>query len=588
MSTSRLLHRGWPALLALAYIVTTHAGEFRDFVVQGAATGASQIELSVIDPHGKPLDGGVFDVKDNAFDGSVPVPLNTELEIHALALDAKGNPLAEGTTRTYFDGLLSGSGTIDLRTKDRRTIGTTIVSGVRLQLDASPYNPEYMRYDLQAFDAYGERVELDPKHVAWSIPYPRDQRFTVCKPGHICIELKPLFETVPKVKACVLNHLCIDATVLPDPPPPGYLAITAGHNHTCALTNAGRIRCWGANELGQLGRTTTETCQLPPPSQTSRVCSRAPRDIFCPAGSQCSFSALDAGWNHTCAIDANGKAWCWGSNSSGQSGTDCNSGNPSGCRVANLPQVVTIPAAPGQESVPRFVQISAGIRHTCAVSAAGNVFCWGDNASMQAGGSGHDAAAHQLISPRKYKKVSAGEYHSCAITVDDDLDCWGYNVFGGLHPWPLTDLWADPRPVRSLHPQLAGKITAVTTSRVYTCVSDTDSGVVCWGGNNGSNHDVATHPAPLAELELAMIPSTLDRDLCGIENGKSLCGWPAGPMLAVSSSPPSLARSAVGSLHHCVVRSSGEAFCRGHDNTFGVLGDGTTAHHNDFGRVLGP
>lgn len=577
------------ALFAMAAIATAQAGEFRDFVVQGAASGATQIELSVIDPRGKPLDGGVFDVKEHAFSGSVPVPLNTDLEIRALARDAKGNLLAEGTTRAYFDGLLSGSGTIDLRTRDRRSIGSTVVSGVRLQLDATPYDPEYMRYELQAFDAYGNRVELDPKNVSWSIPYPPKQIFTVCKPGHICVELKPPRGGLPQVNACLLNQLCIGATVPPDPPPPGYTAIATGHDHTCALTNAGRIKCWGANELGQLGRSTTETCQLPPPlSQTSRVCSRTPQEISCPAGAPCSFTALDAGWKHTCAIDVNGNAWCWGSNNSGESGVDCNSGNPSNCRVANAPQLVTIPAASGQEVAPRFMQISAGIRHTCAVSAAGNVFCWGDNASTQSGGLGHSADAHQVVSARKYKKVSTGEYHSCAITTDDDLDCWGDNLFGALKPWPLTEIWPDPRPVRSLHPQLAGKITAVTTNRVFTCASDTVSGVVCWGGNDGSNRDVIAHPAPLADLELAMIPSTLDRALCGIEGGQSLCGWPAGPMLAVPSSPTSLTRSAVGSLHHCVIRSSGEAFCRGHDNTFGVLGDGSTADHNDFGPVLGP
>jgi alpha-tubulin suppressor-like RCC1 family protein len=140
----------------------------------------------------------------------------------------------------------------------------------------------------------------------------------------------------------------------------GVVAITAGSGHACALTSAGAVRCWGSNSYGQLGILSTNNSLVP----------------VSVSGVSSGISAISAGGFHTCAVTTAGTVKCWGYNADGQLGT--------GSIPTASPWGITSPTTvTGLSSTAST--ISAGFKHTCAVTSQGKVECWGSNQSGQLG-----------------------------------------------------------------------------------------------------------------------------------------------------------------------------------------------------------
>jgi len=96
-----------------------------------------------------------------------------------------------------------------------------------------------------------------------------------------------------------------------------FTQLGLGVEHACGLTSDGRTFCWGLNDNGQLGATTTITCGDPSiPNAALGPCSPTPIAVNTPL----RFTAITAGFFHTCGLVANGDVYCWGGNSEGQLG----------------------------------------------------------------------------------------------------------------------------------------------------------------------------------------------------------------------------------------------------------------------------
>ncbi len=80
--------------------------------------------------------------------------------------------------------------------------------------------------------------------------------------------------------------------------------LTAGAHHSCSVEETGYLRCWGANDFGQLGTGGFTSSTVP-----LRITGAGLAED------------VSAGGEHTCALTREALIMCWGRNRLGQLGT---------------------------------------------------------------------------------------------------------------------------------------------------------------------------------------------------------------------------------------------------------------------------
>ena len=151
--------------------------------------------------------------------------------------------------------------------------------------------------------------------------------------------------------------------------------ISAGDSHTCAIHN-GAAKCWGNNEDGRLGDSTTSSIVSGGVTAADNN-RKVPKQVM---GLVSDVTAISAGGIHTCAIH-NGAAKCWGKNNLGQLGNNSKTSS-------NVPVAVVQTPVDGMTAAVLLdsgvTAISAKTEHTCAVHE-GVAKCWGEKRQWTAG-----------------------------------------------------------------------------------------------------------------------------------------------------------------------------------------------------------
>jgi cysteine-rich repeat protein len=344
----------------------------------------------------------------------------------------------------------------------------------------------------------------------------------------------------------------------------GVVAVSAGVMHSCALLDTGGLRCWGANDSGQVGDGT----------ESARS---APVDV---AGLSSGVAAVSAGSGSVCAVLETGQVRCWGENYDGQLGHDsslfesplpvdvrdlpagavsvsvnwgqacavldtgeiaCWGNNEYGQLGLGWPEQRTVPTR-----IPGFTSeasaISAGGYHTCAVSNAGGAWCWGADFDGQTGmgiPSTRQPPMRVIGLSSGVAGICSGEDFACALLEDASVSCWGYNEDGQLGNG-TTDMGVSPVGVSGL----SSGATAVSCGSFHACAVLETGGVRCWGWNDYGQLGDGTLEDRLAPVDVA-----------GLASGVEAVG--------------------AGHRHTCALLAAGEIRCWG-GNSRGQLGDGTT------------
>jgi len=349
------------------------------------------------------------------------------------------------------------------------------------------------------------------------------------------------------------------------PSSPRAKTVAAGYQFTCAVTPAGKVKCWGTNREGELG------AGLPLDGQPALPVEVAGLD---------DVRTISAAESFACAVTGSGSVWCWGMNSGVISlvGEGATSAVP--VRIANVEDAIAV---------------SVGSAQSCVVRATGKVSCWGainsgspviDDRSVAvssptevAGLTGVLSLGQGFTEPRYVSLVN-----SCAVVDDGTVRCWGAGYLGNGE----DDLGAVAAPtvVRGI-----ADATLVASTYQATFVVRGAGGVVAWGNNTrgllgDGTQESRTTPAAVAGIEGAVdVAAGIEHACAVLGNGHVRCwgsndhgqlgdGTFTSTLTPIEVEGITTATAVIaGDQHTCVLLGDGQLLCWG-DNGAAQLGRG--------------
>lgn len=314
----------------------------------------------------------------------------------------------------------------------------------------------------------------------------------------------------------------------------------------CARMKDGTVKCFGRNEVGQVGDGTTATRMDP---------------VTVPGLS--GVKQIGVGREFACALLEAGTVSCWGGNHAGQLGDgSVDDGGHTPRAVAGVRDVAAI---------------VSGSLHTCALHGDGTVTCWGWNQYGQLGiGAASDHAGPTVVPGLTHvKQLAATMTHTCALHDDGKVSCWGQGWRGVLgdglqvsRPAPIAVKWSLA-PRRSAGLPAGVHLRSVAVAPFTTCAALDDGSVRCWGSNQFGElgpevtaESVAT-PTTLPTLTHVAALSLDGRPSARLEDG-TVVEWGKSRPLAPVQGLDHVAEYVSGGMVSCVRFDDGRARCEGY------------------------
>ena len=293
--------------------------------------------------------------------------------------------------------------------------------------------------------------------------------------------------------------------------------------------------------------------------------------------------------------------------------TDVHAGDANTCALSAAGAIYCWGLGPGarRNSLPTplvstqaFTSLAMGRRFACALAAAGAAYCFGGNDSAQFGNgtkSSSDALVPMSGAPA-FASLTAGWYHACGLTALGAAWCWGSNEAGQLGTGSTGAASTTPVAVAG-----GRSFTTLSAGAGHTCGIDSAQVLWCWGANDwgqlgDSSHVARAVPTRVVGLLAVQQVSVGAMHTCAITAGGVVLCWGLNlsgqlgfvgaadrPYPGPVSGAPLLIAVSAAQEYTCGLSVAHEGWCWGFGgaNPWGQLGTGQASNAAGAVKVTG-
>ncbi|PKL30716.1 hypothetical protein CVV43_05555, partial [Candidatus Saccharibacteria bacterium HGW-Saccharibacteria-1] len=381
-----------------------------------------------------------------------------------------------------------------------------------------------------------------------------------------------------------------------------FKQVSQGSNHSCGVTDMGKIYCWGANTYGQLGNGTTTASSKPVEVKTDGVL----KDKTIIAVSASGFYSASLSYGSSIALCSDGTVYAWGYNGYGElgNGTVTNS---------SVPVSVNMSGVLKDKVISKVYTSGYG---TAVIDSEGKVYTFGRNAYGELGNGTTTNSSNPVavdtsgvLAGKNIVKIAISHTHMIALDSEGKVYGWGINGSGQLGDGSTTSK-TTPISVNTTG-ILSGKVIKdIATENFdvsgHTVAVDSDGIVYAWGlntsgqlGNNSTTQSILPVAVDMTGVLFNKIIKSVSVDSYAVGLANTLVtdtngrvyGWGynaygqlgnglnTNSLVPVKSDVDNLFAelTLTGGSTSSILTSNGQIYSWGYNNT-GQLGNNTTAN----------